>query len=369
VKTPTPEEQIRFLQQLQRILSDGTFVATYKYALLHALADLSVIHGEDSRGKLTLSTRQISEQVIELYWRQARPFTAPARDPLVLRQNTGSQAAIVNLVSAAIGRFGPSLANLRQQPEEWRKLISSVDGVVRKMPLWKLQTVGHERLDFLYENVDRGNSITLKAGVAYCFRAFHDLVLDLIRGAWLRFVRAQNTDGLGDITDLSAFLFGSERVSLGQYQPILMEVQKGSCFYCGTSFGRKVDVDHFIPWSRYPVDLGHNFVLSHAGCNRSKSDHLAAEPHLARWLERNEENARMLLDGFREAGLLHDLSASESIALWAYAQAERIGGRVWLEGSTLVALSDEWMHLFARRSAPLSELNHPIAANQTSTRR
>ena len=28
-------------------------------------------------------------------------------------------------------------------------------------------------------------------------------------------------------------------------------------------------VDHFIAWSRYPVDLGHNLVLAHNGCNEA----------------------------------------------------------------------------------------------------
>ncbi len=32
-------------------------------------------------------------------------------------------------------------------------------------------------------------------------------------------------------------------------------------------------IDHFIPWSRYPIDLGHNFVLAHAGCNSAKAYH------------------------------------------------------------------------------------------------
>jgi hypothetical protein len=41
-------EQIRFLLNLQRLLTDGQFTATYKYALLMALADLSVEHGDDS---------------------------------------------------------------------------------------------------------------------------------------------------------------------------------------------------------------------------------------------------------------------------------------------------------------------------------
>lgn len=38
---PSPEQQIAFLQQLQRLLDEGSFTATYKYALLHAIADPS----------------------------------------------------------------------------------------------------------------------------------------------------------------------------------------------------------------------------------------------------------------------------------------------------------------------------------------
>jgi hypothetical protein len=38
------------------------------------------------------------------------------------------------------------------------------------MPLWKFQTVGRERLDFLYANTGAGNTIILRPGVAFCFR-------------------------------------------------------------------------------------------------------------------------------------------------------------------------------------------------------
>ena len=34
---PSPEEQVRFIANIERILSEGSFVATYKYALLVAL--------------------------------------------------------------------------------------------------------------------------------------------------------------------------------------------------------------------------------------------------------------------------------------------------------------------------------------------
>ena len=39
---PTPTEQIAFLGNIERLLSEGQFVATYKYALLIAIADLAV---------------------------------------------------------------------------------------------------------------------------------------------------------------------------------------------------------------------------------------------------------------------------------------------------------------------------------------
>jgi hypothetical protein len=39
---PTPEFQVQFLQNLQRLLSEGLFTATYKYARHLALADIAV---------------------------------------------------------------------------------------------------------------------------------------------------------------------------------------------------------------------------------------------------------------------------------------------------------------------------------------
>ena len=39
----------------------------------------------------------------------------------------------------------------------WKRLVREVAEVVRIMPLWKLQTVGREHLDFLYANTGAGN--------------------------------------------------------------------------------------------------------------------------------------------------------------------------------------------------------------------
>ena len=46
VPTPNSDEQVKFLVNIQRLLAEGQFVATYKYALLLALADIAVEKGE-----------------------------------------------------------------------------------------------------------------------------------------------------------------------------------------------------------------------------------------------------------------------------------------------------------------------------------
>lgn len=294
---PGPEAQLRFLRDLQRILDEGSFVATYKFALIHALADLAVERGDDSGATLTLPTRDIAERFIHLYWRQVAPFPGAAQAAL-LSQNTGRQAAIVNRVAEARARYGDSLADVRGDPGRWKALVREVDRTVRVMPLWRLQMVGREVQEVLYRQDQGARQVTLLPGIAACFRAFHPLVLDLVEGAWSHFVRRTNGGGS--------------------------------------------DVDHFIPWRRYPTDLGHNLVLAHATCNRQKSDRLAAEPHLERWAERNRTHGQTMAAKFDERRVRHDLEASRRIARWAYGHTAGLGGQVWLRGKETSPLGPGW---------------------------
>jgi hypothetical protein len=38
---PSPEQQVRFLQNIQRLLGEGLFVPSYKFALIRAMTDLA----------------------------------------------------------------------------------------------------------------------------------------------------------------------------------------------------------------------------------------------------------------------------------------------------------------------------------------
>lgn len=78
--------------------------------------------------------------------------------------------------------------------------------------------------------------------------------------------------------------------------------------------GIPAEVDHFVPWSRYPVDLGHNFVLAHGACNSARGSMLAAAEHLAAWVQRNEKHGEDFANKFDADDIVHTVSASMQVA-------------------------------------------------------
>jgi hypothetical protein len=344
-------DEVTFLRKLQRLLEEGDFVATYKFALLQALADLSVENESGPDGTLVLGLNQLAEKFIEYYWRQARPF----RDGSVLLQNTGKQAAIVKRVAEAHASYQVSLVTARRDARAWRKLVGSVAGTVKTMPLWRLQLVGGQQDEFLYrQDMSTNRSILLEPGVAACFRAFHPFIVSMVRGAWVDYLlrNRRNRELVGEQGDLSEFLFGSERRPLNEYRHILRGHQSGRCFYCEELVRGAGALDHFIPWTRYPVDLGHNFVFAHARCNQEKRDYLAHPRHLARWRQQNLDCADELATQFNDAVLRHDAKRSAKVAHWAYEQAELANVRVWVQHDEFGDLGEEWRGSLAGISLP-----------------
>jgi hypothetical protein len=209
--TPDPERQVQFLFNVQRLISDGSFVATYKFALLLALADLAVERGDDTTESLPLDTRDLAEKFVELYWRQVLPWVpAHAGTPGRLAQATGQATAVLNRVAAEHQQFQGSLPRLRKDKTTWSRVIRDVAQTIKMMPLWKLQTIGPDKLHFLYPNVGKGNRIELTGEAVYCLRRFRNLIGDMAESAWVRFVRRLpgNYALLGEGADLREFLFG-----------------------------------------------------------------------------------------------------------------------------------------------------------------
>lgn len=223
--------------------------------------------------------------------------------------------------------------------------LRKINETIRDQPLWKLQTLaGGERLDFLYENTDvkTVREITLRPGIAYCFRAFHPFIVSMVRDCWERWIRRHNADLLDEAADLQEFLFGSERQNLAGFRDALIEVHGPTCFYRQTRLAKDFDVDHFVPWSRYPVDLGHNFVLASQEANRRKKDRLPGRRFLERWLEFCVDKGTKLEIVFEARGLRHDLRASLAVVEWIYGAVERTGGTVWDWNGEVTTLDPGW---------------------------
>ncbi len=352
---PTPEEQVRFLENFQTLLNEGQFTASYKFALLVALADIAVETGDDSGGPLEIPVSRIAEKFVSYYWNQVVPWAPAARttQPRVLAQSTGKTAAVIRRLLEVRERVSPYEVDVRRDPRAWQKLVRSVKAVTERQPLWKLQRVPGRNLGFLYEETGNTDAIVLTRGVASNLRRFYPLLTGMARAAWADFVRKlkANQPLLGQATDLHSFLFGAERTDLKEVRHILQELQDGRCFYCGRRLRREAPVDHFVPWSRYPVDLAHNFVLADFSCNANKSDFLPQVSYLERWVRRNSDRRELLDDEFARARVPHDGAASLRITSWAFEQVARAGGRVWAGGRSYEPLGRRWRDVltFTRR--------------------
>jgi hypothetical protein len=336
---------LEFLRNLQRLLDEGVFTATYKYALLQGLADLSVERQSDSDGALRLPVADIAEKFIQYYWKQTVPYRGADG---ILHQNAGKQAAIVNIVAESRAVYEGRLHAARSDERNWKALKSKVGRVIRDMPLWKLQVVAKEEIEFLYRRDQYTHGvIRLLPDAVECFRDMYVIVTNFIRGAWATRIQTfgPNHAILGEAADLPQFLFGSDRNSVEKYKKILRDYQQSRCFYCGR-IARSGDLDHFVPWVRYPIDLGHNFVFAHAVCNRKKRDFLAHEEHLSRWKKNNLESGDDLAAEFDREGLAHDCQRSEHVARWAYEQGEAAGAHVWVNDDVFEQLGPSWRNIF-----------------------
>lgn len=219
-----------------------------------------------------------------------------------------------------------------------------VAATVERMPLWKLQTVGGEVDEFLYRQAEFADrAIRLLPGVPQAFRTLHGIVLDAVRGAWMRQIGRieANRPLLGD-SDLAAFLFGNERRGLERFGRVLRAHQGARCLYCGKHIRGSGVVDHFIAWARYPADLPHNLVLAHTSCNARKRDFLAYPRHVERWRTSHLDRAAELAERCKEENLMYDVERTVAVAWWAYEQGEAAGAHAWVRGNQLVRLHGDW---------------------------
>ncbi|MFA9430756.1 HNH endonuclease [Egicoccus sp. AB-alg2] len=307
---------LAFAEKLLSLLDTGSFTTSYKYALLIALFDATVEGtAADGAAPRSLHGRDLGRRVFELYWRQARPYSEAGplrqsrqRDLVVKIGDLRRGLGLAEHVSLDAARATHPLAVGRLE----RELVATVV----RYPIPLLQRFGASGTSvedrFIYDvrwddgisagrihRDDFDDRLHLVDGAGQHLIAIAGLARPVVEREWLRHVARRNPDHVDELR-LEAFLFGSERVSLHAVREPLLALQNGTCFYCGGERGTW-EVDHFLPWARWPDDRLDNLVVAHARCNNDKRAALAAIGHVERWWQR-------LLPGTRDDQQLQEAS-------------------------------------------------------------
>lgn len=366
--TDLDRSALRIAERMIELLDRGGFTATYKYAVLVALIDVCMERVSSTGLPPTMvTTRQLAEKVIELYWPHCAPYQRdPTRDAdlRVLEQSTSGARKPAVIVShilkfreAADPKHERALPLSRAQamaaPGAFEQLVRDVEWALIRNPLWRLQRVGPEEDRFLYDyaftdktphgEVDRyqrglqspfKNTLEFKPGVSEALLALNGVLRPLIYRSWTAMVASMNRI---EESRLERFLFGEDRISLDPVRDDLRDLQQGLCFYCQLPITATCHVDHVIPWARHADNSVDNLVVAHSRCNLAKSDFLAAAEHVERWRERSVRHAAALADIARERRWDTHPDRTLSVARAIYGMLPH-DARLWRLGGEFVVI-------------------------------
>ena len=354
------QQQLDFIAYIQRMLVEGDFSATYKFALLHAIADVCVeqpLLSEQSELVIELPT--LADKLITLYWHHAMPFSSEhTGESALLKQNTGAQSKVISVLFECQQNNIRNFRQLKQSPF-YKPTFNAAMATLKSGPLWRLQILAKQEECFLYPHTNSTQFITLNAGIASCFRRFYDLVVYLAKNVWLQKIQSikHNQALIGPQSQLQEFLFGVDRNALTKAKPVLVELQSNTCFYCQKPMKNDVEVDHFIPFARYANDLGHNFVAAHRTCNNNKRDFLAAQQHRERWQNQNLVVNSQIISNELSAYFHCDADKSLAVSNWAYQVAQANSAKLWIANKDHFEQAKPTAELFTFPNAPQPELN------------
>lgn len=322
------------------MLESSSYTSTYKFALLISVTNLSIESGLNDNRECLISYEQLAEQFIQLYWKQALPFSDQYGESILKQSSTTGQAKIITSILTLQEETKTTNLNIARTHhiKQWQSTIKDIAQTIKNNPAKYLQSAEDKvSREFFYIYNSREKAIILKPGIAYSFARFSQIIHKLCQQYWTEFVRnnRHNQPYFSDDIDLQGFLFNQSRQGLSLLVPILNETQQGQCFYCQKSLKKAVEVDHFVPWSKYPNDTTHNFVLTDHKCNNSKRDYLAEERFYEKWLKRNQQYGQVIEQETDGIGFISNQRRSETISRWAYQIAMEHEDLVWSPESNM----------------------------------
>ncbi len=326
-----------FLDRMLVLLAQGSFTATYKYALMLALIDLCVEGTAEGNTPTSVTTVQVAERLIALYWPHTRAYhrwttpNAEGDDGRLYQSSTAhvgrgrAQAGILQQIAQFRERLPrvchtPGQAR-RLDPDRYQRLRDEVEWIAATQPIPRLQLIGKRHEPFLYHfawTIEQNSGLRIQPelplltrrsqlrpdgldnrllflpGVPDQLVSLAAVLRPLIQRQWSDMVARLN--GLPE-RHLEEFLFGQERIDLTPVREPLLDLQAGRCFYCLNRVRPgEAHVDHFLPWSRIPLDDLGNLVVADDRCNLSKRDFLVGGELVLRWSQRDPAQLQAIAD-------------------------------------------------------------------------
>jgi hypothetical protein len=272
-----------FLLTFAMVLERGLSTNSYKFVLARSLADDRL---PDER---RIPAEWLARRFLEAYWPLAtqyriRQSTDVSREPVAYKW-AAELAAHLNIES------GQSLQSVQAAfPDRFERLIArlAAGGGCLDEVVPRFHVVRGVRAAFpLFEPAEDGRSLLLLPH-AHEWLALHRVpIRQMANGAWVRF-----TESFSASPRLYAKLAGARkrRKSLLGHRLALARIDQ-TCFYCGCTDPRLLEVDHFLPWSFVLEDRLWNLVLACGGaqgCNQRKKDSIPNDLDTERLIKRNE---------------------------------------------------------------------------------
>jgi 5-methylcytosine-specific restriction endonuclease McrA len=355
VSRTTDSGAIAFAERLLVLLDEASYSTTYKPAVLLGLLDLCIEHAaKNGAAPQMLTTRQLAHKVVEIYWPQTRDYHSAAGLILLRQSNTGRADIVTKVRAFREEQLNADVATLHQAranaPAQYKQLVADVEWVLIKYPLPRLQRLGNVHEQFIYDiGWDQGiakpsvtayqcdqpsdfnNAILLQGFAGDYLVQFGPLLRPLVQRVFTERIVRYNGKVLAD-HGIEAFLFETQRTPTAPLRQALRDLQAGDCFYCRRSLASsKTEIDHFVPFCRYPDDTLDNLVLAHHTCNNDKRHYIASAEHVGHWRARHDDRRRELQQIASDTNWAHEpertLAVARSIYLHLPATARLWHGR------------------------------------------
>ena len=266
---------------INNVFSSKTDKTTsYKFGFFKAIIDnVFNLNG------LVISYDVLFERFAEMYWNLV------AKYKLIQIQATSrfSKSTVEIIIEEIIKKY-----NLDNEVvfEALREDIKNevIRKISNKCSLYVVGAFFEDSNSMFYSFDKQKQIITFQKDVVQYIIKYKNILSKLNYFEWIKFLEKTNNNNT--VVSLAEKLDNStKRGDLTFYRDFLYEFyKKKECFYCGKNLeNKKIEMDHFIPWSYLKDDKQWNIVMSCRECNNSKRDKLPNKRFIEKLVKQNKE--------------------------------------------------------------------------------